>query len=93
MSSYKPKAGYPPAAGFGGGRPTFDTYNAGSVNTTTGIQVGQSGIMIATSTNSSDLRWRITVQNDDKLAISYSSDGGKTYTVKMRVSPNEQGSF
>ena len=35
--------------------------------------------MIATSTNSSDLRWRITVQNDDKLAISYSSDGGKTY--------------
>lgn len=89
-SSYTPKVGYPPTAGFGGQRPTFETYNSGSVNTTTGIQVGENGLQIGTSSNSTDLRWRITVQDDNKLAISYSSDGGKTYDVKMRVSAHEQ---
>jgi hypothetical protein len=95
--SYQPQPGYPPVAGFGGARPSFDTYNAGATNTTSGLQVNQSGVGVATTinengigiatTNVADSKWRVTVQDDNKLVFSFSTDGGKTFNMKMRISP------
>lgn len=68
-------ASVPAAAGFSGSRPTFTRFDAGQV-------VAAKGLIV----DNGQTKWKIVIIGE-KLEISYSSDAGKNYLLKMRVSP------
>ena len=65
----------PAITGFGGARPTFTRFDASQV-------IASKGLIV----DSGQTRWRIVIIGE-KLELSYSSDAGKTYSLKMRVAP------
>jgi hypothetical protein len=74
---YRPRPYDPNIGGFGGQRASFNIYDETSINLTRGMVIG-----------AGEKRWRIEVNSDNKLSIAYSSDGGGTFALKMRVSPD-----
>ena len=66
----------PVPAGFGGVKPTFTRFDASQI-------VAAKGLIV----DSGQTRWKIVIIGE-KLELSYSNDAGKTYLLKMRVSPD-----
>lgn len=69
----------PQPISFGGFRISQSVYDPSQVNSTAGLCIFEGNGVV---------RWKFEIGDDQKLNIMFSNDAGKTYTLKMSISPN-----